>query len=276
MSHEELSFKIKDIEKTLGIELREKDIKGYLARMGIGYENRKGKSFALVPAYRTDVLHWVDLAEDIAIAYGYENFEEEIPEISTIAEENSVDRLKRVVGNVLAGLGFLECSSFHLVTKKDVKKMYYDFNDFIEIEDSKTGRDVLRIDLLSSLLQIASENSDAAYPQKIFELGKVFKKGKGETGVVEKEKLGVILVDEKVTFTEMKQVLDYLFKMLGVEYLIENVEDSNYIIGRCGRILVNGKDVGKIGEIAPRVLKNWKVKMPVVGMEIDMDFLYLA
>lgn len=293
MSPEKMQFKIEDIEKTLGVKLSEKDIRNYLARMGIGAiggrsQGVSGRTMtALVPAYRMDVLHWIDLAEEVAIAYGYDKFEPEIPVISTIAEENFVDRTKRVIGNVLAGLGLLECSSFHLTTKKNVRKMHYDFNDFIEIEDSKTGRDVLRIDLLTGLLQIVSENSDAAYPQKVFEMGRVFRKlseaGEGrrekgdrlsnETGVIEKEKLAVALVDEKVNFTEMKQILDYLFKMLGVGYSIEAIDDSNYIIGRCGKIVVGGKEVGRIGEIAPRVLKNWKIKMPVVGMEIDIGFL---
>ena len=290
MSAEEMEFRIEDIEKTLGIRLSEKDVRRYLGRMGIGLENKKGKMIALVPAYRADVLHWIDLAEEVAIAYGYDKFEPEIPEISTIAEEDSVDKFKRVVGNVLAGLGFLECSSYHLATKKNVKRMHYDFNDWVEVEDSKTGRDVLRIDLLSGLLRVASENSDASYPQKIFEIGRVFRKfsevGRGverkgevvapvvasgsETGVVEEERLAIALINEGVSFTEMKQVLDYLFKMLGVSYLIESVEDSNYIIGRCGRILVEDNDIGRVGEIAPRVLKNWKIRVPMVCCEMEL------
>ena len=285
MSASEMAFKIEDIEKTLGIKLDSKEIKKLLAKMGIfareGRESgRRGggvagwrEMIAEVPAYRADVLHWIDLAEEVAIAYGYDNFEPEIPEISTIAEENPVDKLKRAVGNVLAGVGLLECSSYHLTTKKNVKRMHYEFNDFVEVEDSKTERDVLRIDLMTNLLQIASENSDASYPQKIFEMGKVFSKGESETGVVEEERLAIALAQESVNFTEMKQVLDYLFKMLDVEYSIEDVEDSNYIIGRCGRILVEGKDIGVVGEIAPRVLKNWKIKVPVVGCEIGIGFL---
>jgi len=271
MSAEELSFKVEDIEKTLGIKLNEKEVVGYLARMGIGYDGKK--KVALIPAYRTDILHWVDLAEEVAISYGYDKFVPEIPEISTIAYEDSVDKTKRMIGNVLAGLGLLETSSFHLTTKKNVKKMHYEFNDFIEVEDSKTERDVLRIDMLTNLLQIAAENSDAAYPQKTFEMGRVFGKGESDTGVVEGERLAALMIDETINFTEMKQVVDYLFKMLDVEYKVENVENSNYIIGRCGKIIVNGKDIGFIGEIAPRVLKNWKVKFPAVAFEIDMGFL---
>ena len=274
MEPEELEFKIEDIEKTLGIDLKEKEIKGYLARMGIGFENRKGKLIALIPAYRTDILHWIDLTEEVAIAYGYENFDAEIPEISTIAEEDPVDKMKRAVGNVLAGLGHLECSSFHLTTKKNVKKMHYDFNEFIEVEASKTERDVLRMDLMTNMLQILSENSDAAYPQKVFEMGRVFELGgDSDTGVLEKERLSIAMSDERMGFTEMKQVMDYLFKMLNVEYSVEDVEDSNYIIGRCGKIIVEGKEIGRIGEIAPRVLRNWKIRMPVASCEINLKFL---
>jgi phenylalanyl-tRNA synthetase beta subunit len=72
--------------------------------------------------------------------------------------------------------------------------------------------------------------------------------------------------------------------MLGVEYSIEATENSNYIIGRCGKIMVSPRDdsgepdgkkieVGLVGEIAPRVLKNWKIKMPVVGLELGLDWL---
>jgi phenylalanyl-tRNA synthetase beta chain len=274
MSASELAFNIEDIQKTLGISLSARDVRKYLEKMGIGYNEKKG--VALIPAYRTDILHWIDLAEEVAIAYGYDNFNPEIPAISTIAYENPSDKTKRVIGNILAGLGLLETSSFHLTTKKNIKKMHYDFSDFIEVEESKTERNVLRMDLLTNLLQIASENSDAAYPQKCFEMGRVFEKdsfGNSETGVSESEHLAITVIDESVNFTEMKQVLDYLFKMINVEYNIESVDNSNYIIGRCGKIIVNGNEIGYIGEVAPRVLKNWKIKMPTVALEINLDFL---
>jgi phenylalanyl-tRNA synthetase beta chain len=292
MFPEELPFKIENIEKTLGVSLKEKDVISLLSRMGICARRADGKQIASerrmvaeIPAYRTDILHWIDLTEEVAIAYGYENFKAEIPDISTIAEESLIDKTKRIVGQVLAGLGLLECSSFHLTTKKNVKKMHYDFSDFIEVEESKTERDVLRMDLMTNLLQILSENSDAAYPQKIFEMGRVFslceKMATGnksqiacvDTGVLEKENLAIAIVDENVNFTEIKQILDYMFKMLGFEYSIDPVDDSNYIVGRCGKIIVAGVEVGRVGEIAPRVLKNWKIKFPVVGCEIGIGFL---
>jgi phenylalanyl-tRNA synthetase beta chain len=274
MAPETMEFDIKDINKTLGMEFTEKEIKNYLKQMGIGYEGKDGKSLASVPAYRVDILHWIDLTEEIAIAYGYENFIPEIPEISTIAEEDPMAKTKRAISNILTGTGLLETSSFHLTTKKNIKKVHFEFKNFVEVEDSKTERDTLRMDLLTNLLQITSENSNSQYPQKIFEIGRVFERSeKEETGIKESERLAVSLVGESVNFTELKQILDYLFKMMNAEYVIEDVENNNYIPGRVGRILVGGKEIGYIGEIAPRVLKNWKIKMPVISLEIDLEFL---
>jgi phenylalanyl-tRNA synthetase beta chain len=274
MSFEELPFKVADIEKTLGIKLDEKTVKNYLGRMGIGYLSKKGESIALIPPYRADILHWIDLSEEIAIAYGYENFEPIIPEISTIAEEDKVEKMKRVISNILAGVGLLETSSFHLTTKKNIKKSHFDYKDFIEVAESKTAHDTLRVDLLTNLFEILSENSDAGYPQKIFEMGRVFsldKDGKTETGIEERENLAIAMIDEKMNFTELKQVVDYLFKMLDVEYTIEETEDSNYIAGRVGNIVVDKKKIGVIGEVSPRVIKNWKLKTAVVSLEIYLD-----
>lgn len=271
MNFEKMEFKTADIGKTLGIELEEKGVRNHLGKMGIGFEKMKDKTFALIPPYRSDILHWIDLAEEVAIAYGYQNFEAEIPRISTIGEEDSVAKVKKVVSEILAGLGLLEVSSFHLTTKKNVKKMHYNYHDFIEVENSKTERDVLRMDLLTGLLQIFSENSNSAYPQKIFETGKVFSLDKdAETGVKETEYLAMAFIDEKIGFNDMKQVLDYLFKMLGMNYEIRAEENNNYISGRCASVVIGGNKVGFVGEVAPRVLKNWKLKMPVVAMEIRL------
>ncbi len=273
---EKLEFNIRDINKTLGLELLEKEIKKLLEKMGIEMQNEKNKTIALIPAYRTDILHWIDLAEEVALAYGYDNFKEEIPKISIIAEEDKTSRIKKTISSILSGLGLLETSSFHLSTKDDIKKMHYDFKDFIEVIDSKTEYNVLRIDLLTNLLKILSENSDSAYPQKIFESGIAFEKdseNKTETGIKENQKLAIALADESVNFTEIKQILDYLFKMIDKEYKIKETEHLGFISGRAGEIIINNQSIGIIGEIHPRVLRNWKIKMPVSALEIDLGFL---
>ncbi|MGC9309104.1 MAG: phenylalanine--tRNA ligase subunit beta, partial [Candidatus Nanoarchaeia archaeon] len=82
----------------------------------------------------------------------------------------------------------------------------------------------------------------------------------------------------KANFTDLKQVLDYLFKMLGVKYRLEETSHNQFIPGRVGKIIIkqDGKDkeIGYVGEVLPRILKNFKLKMPVAGFEIYLDWLY--
>jgi len=281
---DKLKFKISDINKTLGLNLQEKEIKLLLGKMGIVCDGSGNDLVALIPAYRIDIIHWIDLAEEIGIAYGYDNIESEIPKISTIAEEDKSAVIKRTIAEVLAGLGLIECSSFHLSIKEDIKKMYFDFKEFIEVEESKTEYNVLRVDILNNLMKILSENSDSSYPQKIFEMGRAFNLNRDfDTGIEEKEKLAIAISDEQANFTEIKRVLDYLFKMLDKQYSLEQVENQNYISGRVGKIFLNKTDskgkitkeeIGLIGEIAPRILVNFKIKMPVSAFEIDLDKLF--
>ena len=281
---EKLAFSIESVNKTLGLSLPEKEIIKLLEKMGIGYE----KGFALIPAYRTDILHEIDLSEEIAIAYGYDKFVPELPSISTIGEEDKVAILKRKISEILIGLDLLEISTYHLSTKekqfkniniKEFKQM------MIEVEESKTENNILRNSLLADSISILSQNSDAQYPQKIFELGKVFfntdlrentsKKPLGvvDTGIAETENLCISLCSDAANFTEIKQVLDYLMRMLGIEYEIKPIENQSFIDGRCGAIIVDNKEIGTIGEINPTVLKNNKIKMPVASLEMSVEEL---
>ena len=300
---EKMHFSIENVSKLIGIDLNEKEIKDYLKKMGLGYQkndakvsrfldaresqhskecgfqdSRHEKNTAFIPCYRTDMLHEVDIAEDIAIAYGYENLVPELPEISTIGEEDNMAVKKRKIAEILIGLGLLEVSTYHLSTKeKQFKNIgIKEFRDeMIEVIDSKTENNILRNSLLANSIAVLNDNLDSAYPQKIFELGRIFYHDKdSETEIGEKEKLCISLCHEKANFTEIKQVLDYLIKMLNLKYEIKEFSHPSFIEGRCGEIIVKNKSLGFIGEIHPCILKNNKIMMPVSSLEIDIEKLF--
>jgi|SRR3989344_236683 len=272
---EKMRFSIENLNKILGLNLDKKELKEYFERMGIIFKD----NHVLIPPYRTDILHEIDLAEEIAISYGYDNFTSQIPDISTIAEEDKTSIMKRKISEILIGLEILEISTYHLSTKEvQFRKIgIKEFKDkLIEVVDSKTENNILRNSLFANSIKVLSENSDAAYPHRIFELGKVFyndNNENSETGIEEKEKLVITICDEKANFTELKQILDYLFKMLRKEYRIEETEDPSFIDGRAGSIIMNNKKIGIIGEVNPNILKNNKIKMPVASLEIDIENL---
>ncbi len=269
LTPEQIKIKLENINKLLGLELKEQNLSKLLEKMGYNY---KGKGIVEIPAWRTDIMHEVDIIEDIAIAYGYNNFIAEIPKISTIGEISEIETLKKRLAEILIGLNITEVLSYHLLTQEDLKKLNQKPN--IEVENSKSEYKYLRKDILTMLLKTLSENVDNEYPQRIFEIGEVFNKDSNEeTGIKEDSKLGITLADPKTGFTEMKQILDYLMRMLNKEYTLESGTNSYFIDGRCAEIKVNNKTIGYFGEIKPELVLGIKVKVPITGLEIDLKEL---
>ena len=273
LESEKMKISLENTNKLLGIKIEEKKLKQLLENMGHNY-NPKTKEAEIGP-WRTDILHEVDLIEDIAIAYGYENLVPEIPNISTIGEEDSDEIIKRKIAEILTGLNTLEVSNYHLTNKEyQFEKMGIQEKqekEFVELENSKTEYNILRKDLSSLLLRNLSENVDSEYPQRIFEIGTIFELKKE---IEEKEKLAIAITPGN--FTELKQILMYLFKSLDIKIELKESDISplHLIDGRTASIIFEGKEIGIIGEVHPKILKNWKIKMPVAILEIELKEVF--
>ncbi|MFH1972484.1 MAG: phenylalanine--tRNA ligase subunit beta [archaeon] len=266
-----MALDLKYVNKLLGLELKEAQAKTLLQKMGMDYT----KGLVSYPAYRADILHPIDLVEDIAIAYGYENFQEEIPNISTIGEESQTEILKRKVAEIIIGLGYLECSSYHLASEQEQNEQMNTKLKTIKLKNSLSLEyNVLRSWIIPNLLSILARNKKYDYPQKIFEIGRVFKNGISETGTIENERVAVVSSHQTANFTEIKQVLDYVLRMLDLEYTVKEVEHPSFISGRCARISVNKKDVAFIGEIHPSVLENFGIEFPTCALELNLSELF--
>ena len=272
LAPEEMKIDTGYVNKRLGLNLKENDIKKYLERMGYGYKNKK----ALVPAYRTDILHQIDLAEDIAIAYGYENFEETIPRIATIGHEDKFEIFKNKIADILACLGLIEVNTYNITNKEFQTKWMSKDIPLVELANAKSSDyNVLRAWIIPSLIEALKNNKHHDYPQKIFGIGTVFKKNeKFETGVEENDRLAVLICRDKTDFTEIKQVMDYLFRCLDIKYGIEDTEHSSFIPGRVARIIANNKKIAYIGEIHPAVIENWGLEFPVTAFELNLTELF--
>ncbi|MEK6905562.1 MAG: phenylalanine--tRNA ligase subunit beta [Nanoarchaeota archaeon] len=258
------------VNKRLGLRLSETEAGKLLEKMGYGFE----KGQVLIPAYRADILHQVDLIEDIAIAYGYEHFQEEIPNVATIGEEDAFEKFARKVRELLVGLQLLEVKNFHLTTKEDLTTKINDVTEPIPLKNAIGDHNHLRNAILPSLMKNLAENQHHEYPQNIFEIGRIFFPGNTETGVMEAEHLSVVLCHDKTDFTEIRQVLETLIRALGLECAVKESEHSSFIPGRAGDIMIDGKKMGIIGELHPQVITNWQLMMPAVCFELDLEEVF--
>lgn len=269
---EEMKLNTEYVNKILGLDLDNNEVKRYLARMG--YDYNAGK--VLIPVYRTDVLHPIDLVEDIAIAYGYEKFKEEIPKVATIGEEDRFEVFKRKIAETLVGLGFMETNTYNLTNKENLTTVMGVDLEGIELENAKNSDyNVLRSWMIPSLLQVMKINKHHEFPQKIFEIGTIFKKNpEEETSVKEMQRLAVMMSNTRADYTEIRQVLDNLFRAFNIEYTISETEHNSFIPGRVARVGVKGKGVAFIGELHPTIIEKLALEMPVAAFEINLTDLY--
>lgn len=258
--------------KILGLDLKPLDAKKCLERMGYAV---KGKN-VLIPAYRLDILHQRDIAEDIAIGYGYDVIEEEIPSISTIAQENAFEVFKGKINSILIGLGMLEISNFHLIDKAVQTTQMLKPADVLEIADPVSMEyNSLRRWLLPSLLQTLRMNKQYEYPQKFFETGVVVERNNEKSALAEESMhFGIVMSHQKANFTEARQIVDYILRMLEIEASVKEMSEPSFIEGRAATVSVENIHLANIGEVHPQVIQNFGLEMPVVAIELDLTALW--
>jgi len=274
LSGKEIKLDVDYVNKILGLRLSETEIKKYLARMGHDYRNKK----AIVPNYRADILHPIDLIEDIAIGYGYEHFNGTLSDFSATAQEKPLEVFKNHLRSVLIGTGLIEVKNFHLTNNDFQSKLMNHSIETVELENSVTQEyNVLRAWVTPHLMETLRYNKHYDYPQNIFEIGTVFKLDPSyDTGVHEDERLGIALCGNDANFTRIKQLLDILCEALNIKYDITDTEHNSFIKGRVGRVIINNSKIAYIGEIHPQVLSNWTIDMPVAVLELNVTELFVA
>ncbi|MBS3134463.1 phenylalanine--tRNA ligase subunit beta [Candidatus Woesearchaeota archaeon] len=272
LENEKIKINPKYLCDKIGVSLKENEIKKYIEHMGFSYS----KNNVMIPAYRADILHEIDIAEDVAIAYGYNNFKVEIPKVATIGEEDKIESFKNKIAGILTGFGLIEASTFSITNSNILNKKMNLKNEHVELANALTNEyNILRNSLLPLLLEVLEKNRHNEYPQKIFELGKIFLKDvKEETGIKERNMLSAISCHSKADYTEVKQFLDSMISSLGLKVSIEESSNESFIDGRVGDVYVNSRKIGYIGELKPEVITSFSLDMPVSGFEIDLDELF--
>jgi len=263
---------VEEVNSRLGIKLTNKEITKLLEKARYNAKSKAGNIEVEVPFYRTDVIHAVDITEDIAIMYGYSNFQPEELKIATTGSILEKTKLSNKISSLFVGLGFQEAATMTLTNKESLfKKMHVQAEQVVEIENPVSlTYSCVRNWLLPSLCEFLSKNKDVDFPQKIFEIGECILLEKRPE---ERLKLAFVSAYNKVNFTDARQILEYILQNLGLECKIRPCEHGSFIPGRVGNIMINDKNYGIIGEVNPAVLNSWNIKMPAVAVELDITEL---
>jgi phenylalanyl-tRNA synthetase beta chain len=264
-----IKFDPKLAQAITGLSLSKKEMRDSLRRSRLDLD---AKGFATIPSYRVDILHQVDLAEEVVIGYGLDRMTSQYPPSSDAGQfDPGITRVEDIC-LTMAEEGFEETMSFDLV---DEPTLYGKFGrgseGRLEVENPRSAEHyLLRDSLLPSLMGVLGRNTKNEYPQRVFEAGKVFLRG--GSGVKEATSLAALSAHSSSSFTEAKMHMQALVKRHYGE-AAETRPASHWAFeeGRCAEALVRGVPLGYLGEVKPSALAAFGLDVPVCGFELDLS-----
>jgi phenylalanyl-tRNA synthetase beta chain len=265
------------VNQVLGLSLMGDDVLKLLRRARYNGRWSGGSSIEVtVPCYRMDVMHPLDVIEDVAIMYGYNNLKPRWPQQITFGKISEFESFSDATREVMVGLGFQEILSFSLSNGERLfRKMNLKEEGAVELLNPTSLRfTCLRNWLIPSLMDFLSKNTHVEYPQRVFEVGDcVVPDETSETGVRNARKLACLIAHSNANFSEVKASLHAFSINMGIKQQLEEATHPSFIEGRVGTILTQGRQVGIVGEISPLVLEMWGLENPVTGYEMNLSTL---
>jgi len=260
--------------RLLGEPIDDAEAAACLRRAGCPVHSSGSLLTVTPPPYRNDFLHPVDVIEEIMIGRGMDSFEPVWPEDFTVGRLAPMEELSRQVRELMVGLGYQEMIYNYLGSRRDfVERMNIQGGEVIEIANPMSeSYELVRNSQLPNLLSTEAVSSHAAYPHRVFEVGKIARvDDRDDYGSLTLTALSFLFSDREVTFNEVNAHLGSLFYYLGVEHALEETEDPRFVPGRTGAIAVAGRRIGVIGEVHPEVLERWGIQMPCAAVELELD-----
>jgi len=273
------SIPVKTIEAALGLSLGATAIARGLTAYGYRVKRSRGTIVVKPPPFRNDLMHPVDVIEDVAISRGYDQFPPVMPSQFTVGGLSRVEQVSDRIRDLMVGLGFQEIMSNILASRQDLcdrmKLGSTAWSGLIEIENAiSQSYSCLRQWITPSLLRVESASTRVFYPHRLFEIGEIAVPDPDDPhGARTVMSLGALIAHAGANFSEIHSCLDLLLFYLDAPYTLEPVAHPSFLEGRAGRILLGNRAVGVIGELHPDVLEQWQIGMPCVVFELEVDGL---
>lgn len=279
LSPKSREISIESVNKKLGLNLNPGEMISAIKKAGMDAKFENGNLEVKIPAYRNDILHNVDLKEEIAKNYGYEKFEGKLPSVATTGSRDPIEKKCKSLRDIMIGLGFFEVMNLTLSNQETLfekMKLHVSEKDYIEVlKPASIEHRVLRTSILPMLLETLFINKHNSLPQKIFEIGDCVVIDENDTVTDTKckniKKISGAVIHPLTNFNEIKSATESLLREAYGNYSIENSEHLSFISGRCAKILKDGKEIGFFGEIHPEVILNFELEHPIVAFEILIE-----
>jgi phenylalanyl-tRNA synthetase beta chain len=273
--------------RLLGLDLTVDQIDQLLKKMSLRVTDKTEESFTVkVPVTRNDILHACDIAEDIGIAFGYNNIPTELPKTNTTGRPLPKNKFTDLLRQELAQASFIECLNMGLISKSEVfegVRKEFQEGQAVKLANSKTIEfNYVRNSLMPGLLKTLHTSMKEKLPHKVFEIqDTVHIDPENENGASNKRTLCVMHshtaksgIDVIHGILDLVMLKFNIFRNKEKGYDINLSQHPTFLENMQVEITFKGQVIGHFGIVHPEVLKNFKIKYPVCALEMHMDEIF--
>ncbi|HEY3373719.1 MAG TPA: phenylalanine--tRNA ligase subunit beta [Candidatus Aquicultor sp.] len=269
-----LPLRLERVNAILGTDLSMDLVRDILDRLEIRTQVVNGtmEMWAFAPTFRPDLEREIDLIEEAARIYGYNNIKSHLPESSgKKGGLTARQKIAEMIKMQLVGSGLSEIITYSFVDPAEVAKLQAPEGDpftwFVPLMNPLSEeQSVMRTTLLSGLIKTLRYNVNREqYDVQVFEVGHVFWKEKDGELPAQPTMLGIAMTGawQEDQWYEKKQTVDF-FDLKGViEAVLDELNIGNWSVrqfahpslhpGRSAELLIGEEPVGFLGELHPEV-----------------------
>lgn len=270
------------INRFLGTNIAADEMASILRKLDIQVESGDVMK-AIIPTFRADLEQEVDIAEEIARIFGYDNIKPTMIRGESLqGGRNREQKIQDIVKEILVGAGLYEITTYSLGSTEDFDRMRFEDDSSkrkcIRIQNP-IGEDlsIMRTSMIPSMLSVIKRNYNKKNEEAgLFETGRVYLPLYDEESKLPLEKNKLIIgMYGGYDFYDVKGIVELLLSNLGIKkYEIEREQlDPSFHPGKTAKLFIRRKEAGIMGEIHPDVLENYDIPIAVYICELDFDML---
>ena len=250
------------------------------------------------PTFRSDITREIDLIEEIARVYGYDNIPTTLPKGDIpVPVPNPSTEVRKHIKYFLLAAGMMEAINYSFCDPNCFDKIRFTadnpLRDALKLRNPLSPEmSVLRTTLIPSLLENAQHNRNHQIDTiALFEIGNVFIQDGGSSrsdlriATLEPERVTGILAGQigdgvysnpyrEPDFYDIKGLVEGILEVCGiVDYTLQKTDAPTFHSGRNAAVLLDDRQLGTFGEAHPEVLENYDLPYKAYLFDFDMEAL---
>ena len=285
----EIKLRPDRVNFVLGTEIEKSEMAQILIRLGFDVEASGDTYQITVPTFRSDITREIDLIEEIARVYGYDNIPTALPkgDIPVPAPNPKVEVRKRIKRFLLAA-GMMEAVNYSFSDPSCFEKIRLPSDSplrgTLRLQNPLSPEmSVLRTTLVPGLLENTQHNRNHQINAiSLFEIGGVFVRDGNQK---EPERVAGVIAGQigdgvygnlyrEPDFFDIKGLVEGMLEVCGItEYTLQKTDLPTFHPGRNAAVLLGETQVGAFGEAHPEVLENYDLPYKAYLFDFDLEAL---